>query len=129
MRQAAVLAERLAGLPRSERRTALQHEITAMFRRALLMEETDELAPDANYFDLGISSLLITGIKQDLEVALGCAVDTGELFGRPSIAQVVEHISDRCLPDLFGGPVAAPAMAAGSTKPLVDRLISSLYEP
>jgi acyl carrier protein len=122
------LAERLAGLPRSERRMALQNEITAMFRVALLMEDTDELAPDANYFDLGISSLLITGIKQDLETALGCAIDTGELFGRPSIAQIVEHISTRCRPDLFGGPVAAPAVAAGLAKPLVDRLISSLYE-
>jgi acyl carrier protein len=124
----AVLAERLAGLPRSERRVTLQNEITAMFRKAMLMDATDELSPDANYFDLGISSLLITGIQQDLEDSLGCAIDTGELFGRPSIAQIVEHITQRCLPDLFGGPVAAPALATGVAKPLVDRLISALYE-
>jgi len=124
----AVLAERLAGLPRSERRAILQYEITAMFRKAMLMDETDELSPAANYFDLGISSLLITGIQQDLEAALGCALDAGELFGRPSIAQIVEHITERCLPGLFDGPVAAPAVATSVAKPLVDRLIGSLYE-
>jgi cytochrome P450/acyl carrier protein len=120
------LRDRLARLPRSERRAALRDEITAMFRRTLLMDESDELAPDANYFDLGISSLQVTGIKQDLETALGCEIQPGELFGRPSITQIVEHISGRCLPEMFDNP--APANPAPAAKPLVDKLISSLYE-
>jgi acyl carrier protein len=124
----APLAAELARLPRPERRAALQAEVVRLFRAALLMEPGDLLPLDANYVQLGVTSLLIVNIKQDLEALLGCEVDAGELFGGPTVAQVVEHLVRRCPPALFGVPVAVTATAPGAVKPLVDRLIAGLYE-
>ncbi len=124
---------RLAATARSERRPALQAMIVARFREALLMEPGDELALTANYFDLGMTSLLVVGLKQDLETTLGCAIDAGTLFSYPSIEQVMAHLCEECLPDLLGtrpagvpdDPRTAPRPVA---KKLLDGLLADLYQ-
>jgi hypothetical protein len=58
--------DELLQLPRAERRTLLEATVTAEFKSTLLMSVGDELPLNANYFDLGLTSLRVVEIKQRL---------------------------------------------------------------
>src|SRR5216683_1529270 len=130
MTPAAPLARQLRELPRSERRAALQAAVSAEVRRALLMSADDELPLDANYFDLGLTSLRIVEIKEGLEAGLGCEIDGSVLFGRPTVEQLVAHLTGESLPGLFA---ARPAEERGEDNhepgELLDELLLQRYEP
>ncbi|NED07809.1 acyl carrier protein, partial [Streptomyces sp. SID6648] len=74
----------LAALPLSERRTALRESVVAEFRTALLLGDGEELALDANYFDLGLTSLRATELKQRLEQRFGAGINEALLFESPT---------------------------------------------
>jgi acyl carrier protein len=124
--QSAVI-RRLGELPRSERMDFLVGMVLAQFKEALLMTEDDELPLDENYFDLGLNSLRVVEIKAGLEELLGREVDTGLLFSQPTVQQVLEHLADEVLADLFGC-VTAPAPPQPDTQSaMVADLLKRMY--
>lgn len=93
---------RLRGLARAERGEALEAMVTGEFRATLLMTETEDLPLDTSYFTLGFTSLRITEIKQRLEELLGRPVSANALFSRPTLGQLLAHLREDVLADLFG---------------------------
>jgi acyl carrier protein len=84
--------------------------VLARFKDALLMTEQDELLLDENYFDLGLNSLRVVEIKTGLEELLGREVDVGLLFSQPTVQQLLRHLAEGVLADLFvSAPAAAPS--------------------
>lgn len=91
----------LRELPLFERREALETLLTNEFKSTLLMTDVDELPLDASFFDLGLTSLRLSEIKQGLEARLGCGINANVLFNRPTVAQLMAHLTDDVLADLF----------------------------
>lgn len=138
------VVEDLLDLARSERRQALEDLVVAEFKIALLMEDDDELPMDESYFDLGLTSLTITDLKQSLESMIGHELSANLLFNSPTVGQLMDHICDELLPGLFRparacapgdgttsgaapGPRAA-APADPSADDLVDEALKNLYQ-
>ncbi|KOU65944.1 hypothetical protein ADK96_15945 [Streptomyces sp. IGB124] len=91
----------------------------------------DETVPlDENYFDLGLTSLRATEIKQRLEAGPGVTIDTSVLFGSPTVDRLLDHLLTQ---PLDGAPAPGPAAPAAPAAPdlrksLVDDLLSDLYQ-
>lgn len=94
----------LGRLPLSERREALLDILTAEFRASLLMGEHDDLPLDGNFFDLGLTSLRATELKERLEALLGREISSNVLFNTPNLARLLEHMVTDVLSDLFDEP-------------------------
>ncbi len=78
-------------------RESLEATLEREFRAALLMTEDDELPFDQSFFDLGLTSLGITELKERLEYLLGCEINTNVLFNSPTIERLLEHLAERLL--------------------------------
>lgn len=118
------IIEHLLDLPWSERRDALEEFVVAEFKAILLMAGEEELPLDQSYFDLGLTSLTITDLRQRLEEILGCELDTALLFNKPTVETLLNHVTDDLLADIFGAP--AGAGTAGAPVPgLPDELSRS----
>ncbi|MFV2097452.1 SDR family NAD(P)-dependent oxidoreductase [Micromonospora sp. LOL_014] len=141
---AADLVERLRAVPPFDRWAVLRAEVLAEFRTTLLMSADDELPVDANYFELGLTSLGVTEIKQRLERRLGRAVEAVSLFSHPTVADLLDNLVVD-LPELFadpdgpagaGAPPDRPAAAvqtdfrsATDQQALLRELLLEKYEP
>ncbi|GAA4228958.1 hypothetical protein GCM10022254_20330 [Actinomadura meridiana] len=118
-------ASRLGRLPRSERRGALEALVVQEFRGALLMSDDDVLPLDENYFDLGLTSLTASAVRQRLEEELDCELDTAAMFGAATVRDVIEHLAAAVLPEL-----AAPSASdrgGPDHRQQVNDLIADLY--
>jgi len=51
-----------------------------------------EIADDQDFFNLGGHSLIMQKIQVDIKDALGVEVPMDELFRRPTIAEISEHL-------------------------------------
>ncbi len=122
-------ASLLAALPRAERRDGLLELVAGEIRGALLMEPTDALAPDANYFELGLTSLHVMEIKQRLERQLDRDIESALLFNHPSLDAFVDRLTTGVLADLFPTDPAPdrPGPAPTARRTLVDQLLNDLY--
>lgn len=89
--------DRLRELPVNEREEALEEIVVTEFKAALLMTDEDELPFDQSYFDLGLTSLGLTDLKQRIERILDCEIDANTLFNNPTVEQLLTRLSD----DLF----------------------------
>ncbi|MGW1761132.1 acyl carrier protein [Streptomyces mirabilis] len=78
----------------ADREYILEEIVLQAFKVHLFMEDSDELSVDANFFDLGLTSLQLTEVKQQLERRLGCEVDTTFLFNNPTISHLLEHLDE-----------------------------------
>jgi acyl carrier protein len=87
------LTERLRDLPRSELTEEIESVVLNKFRTVLLMDETEELPLDISYFDLGLTSLRLTEIRQSLEQLLDLSINASVLFNEPTIAHLVDHLT------------------------------------
>lgn len=87
--------EQLGELPAAERVDVLSVVLETEFRAALLMTEDDELPFDQSFFDLGLTSLSLTDLKQRIEEALLCEIDTNVLFSSPTIERLLAHLCER----------------------------------
>ncbi|WP_327316397.1 acyl carrier protein [Streptomyces sp. NBC_01235] len=126
------LVEQLRSLSRPERRSRVEELARTEFRTALLMSEGEDVPLDQNYFDLGLTSLRVTEIKQRLEAQLGCAIDTAVLFAVPTLGRLVEYLQNEILPKLIGESTASEGRAASSVpadrRALVTDLLNDLYK-
>lgn len=128
---------RLLGLPRPDRRAALAEMVGQEFKRALLIPADDNLPFDDNYFELGLTSLKASEVKERLETDLDCELETSVLFSSSTVRQIVDHLADVVLADGISGP-APSAAHAGKPEPgadpvsehrsLVDDLLQDLYD-
>lgn len=124
---------RLAELPRPERREFLEELVVAELRDTLLMTaEDEELDPRTSFFDLGLTSLRLTEVKQRLETLLACGIDANTLFNSPTIEALVDHLAGTGLAGYFADSRASagePAEGDGgdADRDTVDDLLSDLY--
>jgi acyl carrier protein len=65
-----------------------------MFREYLLMTEDDDLPIETSYFDLGLTSLRLTEIRERLERQLGLAINANVLFNEPTVQRLVSYLTD-----------------------------------
>ncbi|TQS21635.1 hypothetical protein FLX08_10535 [Microbispora hainanensis] len=84
----------LPTLARADRERLLERVVLQEFRNHMFMEESEELDTTKTYFDLGLTSLQLTEVKEALERRLDCEVDTTRLFNNPTIAHLLEHLDD-----------------------------------
>lgn len=107
----------LLDLPRAERRQTVQDLVVAEFKTVLLMTEDDDLPVDVSYFDLGLTSLTITDLKQRLETMLGVELSADLLFNSPTVGRLLDHIFTELLPDVFRTGAASTTETAGAASP------------
>ena len=121
--------QRLRDLPISERRDALESVVVEEFKATLLMTDEEELPLTAGFFELGFTSLRIMEAKQRLEELLGCGISANALFNRPTIEQLMKHLTDDVLTDLFSAPAPAPsALPSGAIKARLDDVLKNIYQ-
>jgi acyl carrier protein len=97
----APIAEELESLSKSERWSALESTVIAEFKAALLMDDDEELPVEDSFFELGLTSLALTDVKQRLEGLLGCGISSTVLFNRPTVEQLMDYLTAEVLPELF----------------------------
>ncbi|MYQ82539.1 MULTISPECIES: acyl carrier protein [unclassified Streptomyces] len=85
---------RPSGLSGAERREALEELVVTQFKEALLMGADEELELDTSFFDLGLTSLRLNVLRQQLEKRLGTAIDATALFNQPTDGQLVDHLTE-----------------------------------
>lgn len=95
------IAEKLESLPRAERWTALESTVTAEFKTALLMSEDEEFPLEDTFFELGLTSLMLTSVKQRLETLLGHGISSTALFNQPTVEQLLGYLATEVLTGLF----------------------------
>ena len=118
----------LSDLPRPERREALEELVTREFKSVLLMTDEDELPLDQSYFDLGLTSLSITGLKQRLERLLGVELNATLLFNSPTVKALLAHLTEDLLSDLFQPPAAvAEGPSTASEESYLHAALKNLY--
>ncbi|MGR8012190.1 acyl carrier protein [Streptomyces hypolithicus] len=84
----------LRELPVVEIREELETVVVERFKSALLMEADEDLSVDTSFFDLGLTSLRLTSLKQSLEELLGITINANVLFNEPTVEQLVLHLTD-----------------------------------
>jgi len=85
---------RLRELPRGELAEEIETLVLRRFKTVLLMDESEDLPLDISYFDLGLTSLRLTEIRQNLEQLLDLSINANVLFNEPTIAHLVDHLAD-----------------------------------
>jgi len=80
-----------------ERAEELESVVVAEFKAALLMSDDEELPFDCSFFDLGLTSLGLTDLKQRLERFLGCEIDANVLFNSPTVERLLAHLAEHVL--------------------------------
>jgi acyl carrier protein len=93
--------QQLRALPISEREDQLESLVTDEFKATLLMPEDEELPLTESFFDLGLTSLLLGEVKDRLERVLGCQISTTQLFNKPTVEQLMTHLTTKVLADHF----------------------------
>lgn len=118
----------LLELPVSERVEALENIVLPGFKDILYMDEDEEFPMDQSFFDLGITSLRLTEIKEHLEVQLGAEIDANSLFNNPTLESLLQHLVADVLPDLFTDPDSLPEPeGVVVSRTLVDDVLKDLY--
>jgi acyl carrier protein len=93
--------ETLQELPKSERVGKLEELVTSQIKAILLMPDDEELPLTESFFDLGLTSLLLGEVKAHLEALLGCHISTTQLFNKPTVDQLMTHLTTEVLTGLF----------------------------
>ncbi|MFJ8781213.1 MULTISPECIES: acyl carrier protein [unclassified Streptomyces] len=88
---------RMRDLPPADLRDALETLVVARFKQVLLMGDDEELPLDISFFDLGLTSLSLSRLRKGLEDALDVGIDATLLFNKPTIDELVTHLSERLL--------------------------------
>ncbi|HEY3871046.1 MAG TPA: acyl carrier protein [Actinocrinis sp.] len=84
----------LREMRRQERREALEDLVATYIKGLLLIEDGEELPLDQGYFDLGLTSLRLGEVRTYLQQQLDLEIDATVLFSRPTVDQLVDHLTD-----------------------------------
>jgi acyl carrier protein len=86
----------------------LESVVVDEFKRVLLMPDDEELSLSDTFFELGLTSLGLTDVKQRLEDLLGRGISSTALFNSPTVEQLMDYLTGDVLADLFG---SAPSLS------------------
>ena len=86
--------QRLRELPRSELTEEIETLVLKKFKTVLLMDDAEDLPLDISYFDLGLTSLRLTEIRQNLEQLLDLSINANVLFNEPTVNHLVDYLAD-----------------------------------
>lgn len=89
----------LSELNWDECRDVLEDLVVAEFKRAMLMPVDEQISLDTSYFDMGLTSLRLTEIRQHLEGVLDIGIDATVLFNSPTIDDLLTHLTNRLSAD------------------------------
>ncbi|WP_369213485.1 acyl carrier protein [Streptomyces flavofungini] len=81
-------------LPRTELAEELELLLVGKFRESLLMDDDEDLPLDISYFDLGLTSLKLTEMRQTLEDVLGVSINANVLFNEPTVSRLLDYLVD-----------------------------------
>ena len=95
--------DQLTSLSLSERRAAVEGLVVEQFKAILLMADDEDLPTTDSFFELGLTSLGMTDVKQRLEDLLDVGIDSTMMFNCPTIEQFVDQLLDQVLADKLGG--------------------------
>lgn len=73
----------------------LEATVVGEFKTVLLMPEAEDLPMDQSFFELGLTSLMLTDVKQRLETLLGFGIEASEFFNRPTVEQLIGYLGER----------------------------------
>ncbi|ONH31469.1 FcoT family thioesterase [Pseudofrankia asymbiotica] len=111
------LAARLREMPPALRRDELVRVLVAELREALLMSRDDDLPPDANLFELGLTSLRVSELRLTLAHRLGRGIETAVFFDHPTLHGLASQLA----PGAPGGRDSGePDQAAGDARMSID---------
>lgn len=85
--------QRLRELSHGELAEEIETIVPKKFKAVLLMDDSEDLPLDISYFDLGLTSLRLTEIRQSLERLLDLSINANVLFNEPTIAHLVDHLA------------------------------------
>lgn len=91
-----------------EREQRLSEYVVGKFKSLLLIEDDEDLSFDQNYFDLGLTSLQIEQLKQEIEADFETAINPAVFFNNPTIYGLIAHLRDQIL-----NPLAVDVPPAG----------------
>ncbi|CAM5426228.1 Acyl carrier protein OS=Streptomyces alboniger OX=132473 GN=CP975_22950 PE=4 SV=1 [Streptomyces alboniger] len=81
-------------LPRAELAEEMERLLVGKFRESLLMDEDEDLPLDISYFDLGLTSLKLTEMRQILEDVLAVSINANVLFNEPTVGRLLDYLVD-----------------------------------
>jgi hypothetical protein len=90
----------ILALPRSGRRAALEELVIAEFAEILGLSGGAEFPRRTGFFDLGMTSLRLTEVRQRLTRLLGDQVRVETLFEHATMDSLLEHLVTVVLPEL-----------------------------
>ncbi|MFD8385618.1 acyl carrier protein [Streptomyces sp. NPDC059679] len=124
----------LLSLPRARRRQTLADLVDAEVREVLLLPDDAETGADVSFFDLGMTSLRLTELRQRLTRMLDRRIEIEALFEHPTSQGLTDHLADTVLSDVFPGTVPASAPSATPAPqnaqelpPMVQEILRNLY--
>jgi acyl carrier protein len=91
--------------PASRAGSEIETRLRRLWREVLGVES---IAPDDDFFDLGGDSLLATILVSLIEAELGRMTSVADIFGHPSIREMVRHLES----GTQGGPECTPQSGA-----------------
>lgn len=111
-------------LPKAGRRAALEELVIAEFAEILGLGDGAEFPRRTGFFDLGMTSLRLTEVRQRLTRLLGDQVSVETLFEHATMDSLLEHLATAVLPELArdtteDAPLDPPAQ--------LDELLERLY--
>jgi acyl transferase domain-containing protein/acyl carrier protein len=99
-------------LTAAKRKRALLAHIRSVVARLLGHEDVSGVPADTGFFDLGLDSIVLVDLVQELSGSLGLALKIGDVFDHPTAATLSAHLLDR----LADGPAApGPVKAANGS--------------
>jgi hypothetical protein len=115
---------RLLALPRAERREALAELLVAEFRAVLRFPDDQEFPRRTGFFDLGMTSLRLTEVRQRLVRLLGTRLRVETMFEHATVDSLLDHLVDAVLE---AGTRAEPEPVDRPQQ--LDALLDQLYSP
>jgi acyl carrier protein len=88
----------LTELPPPERRDALEIIVVNHLKKTLSMSDDEDLPLDQSFFDIGLTSLMLTDIRTHLQDLLGVDIDATVLFNQPTVDRLVADLAGRLEP-------------------------------
>lgn len=114
---------RLLELPSFERAVELELILMREIRHVLHMSEGEQLSIDASFFEMGLTSLTLNDVKQNVETRYGLEIGTNALFNAPSIRDLASYV-DRVISFDFAGD-HGPADPSPSSAAQANRVSSN----
>jgi hypothetical protein len=110
-------------LPKAGRRAAFEELVIAEFTEILDLPEGGEFPRRTGFFDLGMTSLRLTEVRQRLTRLLGDQVRIETLFDHATMDGLLEHLVTTVLPELARDTTeAAPLDPPAQLEELLERL-------